>query len=399
MMYRDDEPSGRPETSHAMVGAPHHPGDALMVQSNGAATALAVPQMPSMAAHNVLRGGMDANTFLNALRRRWMLATCMGLVLAAISAIVLWVLFPESSSATALFEVSNERQTIAFDFDKYNPQGFEILKKTQLAKLTSYYVLNAALRKPGIESLSVLAGEPYKVEWLQENIEVDFPQQGELLSISISADAPPADLEVLVNAVAGAYEEEVIYDAKSKKLKTRDLLSRSLVAAETEIEEALALYLSMAKEQGKTVGSQRDPHTDLLLKSITETQAKMSALESGLFQAQTEYQINKSRIEDPQFIDAQFEAVLEEDVQWIALQQNLFYSQMMAMQSGSSSRRGRAAANQNRQMAQLEASVEQYKAQAKRSSCENTRAGQMECSSNCRRSSRLWWFRCGSNTR
>jgi capsular exopolysaccharide synthesis family protein len=365
MMYRDEEHSGRPDTPHAMVGTTHPPGDALVVQSNGQATALAMPAVPSMAAHNVLRGGMDANTFLNSLRRRWMLATGIGLVLAAGTAIALWVLFPESSSATAMFEVSNERETLAFDYDPYNPNSFDILKKTQLAKLASYYVLNKALRKPGVSTLSIFADEPDPVEWLQENIEVDFPQQGELLSITVSADAPPEELVALVDAISAAYEDESIFEAKTRKLTTRDLLSQSLQNIQKEIEDGLNLYLSMAKEQGKTVSSERDPHTDLLLRDIADTRNKMSQLESYMYQLQTEYAIGKSRVEDPQYVDALFEMALAEDVQWYAMQQQLMSAQMMAMMGGSSSRRGRAAVNQNRQLAQQEAAVAQYKEQAR----------------------------------
>src|SRR5262245_14045927 len=123
MMYRDDDQSGTHNPQQAMVGGTHPPGDALVaVQSNGAPTTqlAAVPALPSLASQDVLRGGMDANTFLHALRRRWILATCMGLVLAGATAIVLWILFPESSRATALFEVKNEEQSIAFNMNKYN---------------------------------------------------------------------------------------------------------------------------------------------------------------------------------------------------------------------------------------------------------------------------------------
>src|SRR6185295_18324629 len=104
-MHRDD-PSQTPEPHHALVGEPHQPGDALMVQSNGAPTTpLAITGVPLPGTQSVLRGGMDANTFLHALRRRWILATGMGLIIGAASAIGLWFGFPESSSATALFEV------------------------------------------------------------------------------------------------------------------------------------------------------------------------------------------------------------------------------------------------------------------------------------------------------
>ena len=79
-MHRDDT-SHTPEPHHALVGEPHHPGDALMVQSNGAPTTpLAITGAPVPSTQSVLRGGMDANTFLHALRRRWILAVGMGLV-------------------------------------------------------------------------------------------------------------------------------------------------------------------------------------------------------------------------------------------------------------------------------------------------------------------------------
>ena len=133
---------------------------------------------------------MDANTFLHALRRRWLLAPVHGpgdrrRRRPSRSG----YLFPESSSATALFQVANEA---GFDHLRHRRRktlaSFEILKKTQLALLKSNFVLTAAIRPPGIASLSVLAGEPDPVEWLQENLVVDFPQNGEILSISLSGD-------------------------------------------------------------------------------------------------------------------------------------------------------------------------------------------------------------------
>src|SRR3954471_24592254 len=185
-MHRDD-PSQTPEPHHALVSEPHHPGDALMVQSNGAPTTpLAITGTPLPAGQSVLRGGMDANTFLHAIRRRWVLAMGIGLVVAAVAAVGLWFGFPESSSATALFEVRQEKDSIVHDAVQRSTQDFEILKKTQLALLKSKFLLTSAIRDPGIASLSILAGERDKEEWLQEHLQVEFPQNGEILSISLT---------------------------------------------------------------------------------------------------------------------------------------------------------------------------------------------------------------------
>src|SRR5215212_1172302 len=110
-MHREDS-SQAPEPHHELVSESHHTGDALMDQSHRAPTTpLAITGTPMPTGPNVLRGGMDANTFLHALRRRWILARGMGLVVGAATAIGLWFAFPESSSATALFKVRQEEDS------------------------------------------------------------------------------------------------------------------------------------------------------------------------------------------------------------------------------------------------------------------------------------------------
>ena len=72
---------------------------------------------------------MDANSFINCLRRRWLLALCMGLVMAVTTAGVLWFLFPETSSATALFSVVQSEQSRCLATASRNQaKDFEILQ-------------------------------------------------------------------------------------------------------------------------------------------------------------------------------------------------------------------------------------------------------------------------------
>ena len=92
-------------------------------------------------------------------------------------------------------------------------------------------MLQTAVRDPDIASLSILADVPDPVEWLQDNLDVEFPQQGEILSISLTDDAPAEDLVALVNAVAKAYEDEVVFVDQQRRLGTRDLLAKSLEEA------------------------------------------------------------------------------------------------------------------------------------------------------------------------
>ena len=177
MTYRDDQESPAPNSPHAMVGGQTSQA-ALVPHTNGVA-----PAMIYAAGHaagpatDVLRGGMDANTFANCLRRRWLLALCMGIVMAVTTAGIIWLMLPESSQATALFNVSSQEQSILTPAVRSMSKDFEILQRTQLAYLKSYFVIQAALRAPGMESLGVLAGEPDKVQWLIDELSPSFARE------------------------------------------------------------------------------------------------------------------------------------------------------------------------------------------------------------------------------
>jgi uncharacterized protein involved in exopolysaccharide biosynthesis len=269
MTYRDDQSSPSPDPQHAMVGGPYPPGGALVATTtNGAPLPATMPMVPNFAAQHVLRGGMDANTFLHALRRRWLLALCMGLVAAGGAAIALWFLFPETSSATALFRVDSEPKSLVFDVDR-TTQKFEILQKTQLALLKSYFVLQAAIRDQAIASLSIFAGESDPVQWLQDNLAVDFPQQSEILSISLSGDDPSEDQRKVVDAVAKAYVNEVLFADRNRRLVMRDALSRSLSKIDDELKDKMDQFYNIARELGQSQATNRDAETDLLLSELT----------------------------------------------------------------------------------------------------------------------------------
>jgi hypothetical protein len=133
MTYRDDDQS-IPNSPHAMVDGPR-PGDALVPQTNGMPPAPVYTMPAAPPGQDVLRGGMDVNGFLNCLRRRWMLALCMGMVAAVTAAGILWLMFPEASTAMALFQVSSQKPTVVFEEAHRNEsQDFAVLQRTGIAQ-------------------------------------------------------------------------------------------------------------------------------------------------------------------------------------------------------------------------------------------------------------------------
>jgi hypothetical protein len=187
------------------------------------------------------------------LRLRFSLLALFLFVTVACLALA-WIVQPNRVVATALFEVAMVQPTLIGNesTDRFNEREFELLKNTQLAKLRSHYVLNAALRKPGIAALPLLASKKDTTAWLQKRLDAEFPGGGELLAIRLRGpESAASDLAMIVNAVAKAYEEEVVYDQKSRKLAARDLRAKSLQGLTIELEEQMRELNEMAAEAGE----------------------------------------------------------------------------------------------------------------------------------------------------
>ena len=279
MTYRDDQESPAPNSPHAMVGGQYSQA-ALVPQSNGHAP----PAVIYSTAHNsapvtdVLRGGMDANSFANCLRRRWLLAVCMGSVVAATTAGILWFTFPETSQAIALFEVSSEQPTMLGDTKVTGAKDFDILQRTQLAYLKSYFVIQAALRAPGMEALGILAGEPDKEQWLIEELVPSFQQNSEILSIALVGDSTyREDLRKLVDAVSDAYLNEVVFKDRQQRLIVQNALQSSYNNLNNEIRKKLDDQNALAEDLGYVDPHKRDTETDLLMHDIGEASKSKGA--------------------------------------------------------------------------------------------------------------------------
>jgi hypothetical protein len=151
-----------------------------------------------------------------------------------------WLAQPKRVVATALFHVASEEPTLLGEPKPHEERKFESYKYTQLALLKSAFILQAAVRKPGIASLPILQSRPDAVSWLKQHLDVEFPQDAEILAIQLRGpESHASDLVQIVDAVAKAYQEEVIHGERTRRLAQRDLKSKSLQNLRNEIKHNL----------------------------------------------------------------------------------------------------------------------------------------------------------------
>jgi hypothetical protein len=151
---------------------------------------------------------------------------------------VIWFLWPSRAVATALFRVARENPVVLKNESSpwRDEREFEVIKKTQIALLNSEFVLTAAVRDPDISSLSIFASVEDPVKWIQEHLDVSYPEDGEILEIKLAGPQDRADdLVHLVDAVVRAYQKEVIDRDRQRELSQRDLVARNLKNVKEEI--------------------------------------------------------------------------------------------------------------------------------------------------------------------
>jgi hypothetical protein len=219
------------------------------------------------------------------LRLRFSLLALLVFVTIACLALA-WLVQPTIVVATALFQVDRVQSTLSDGESsrRFDELEFELFKNTQIAKLNSYYVLNAALRQPGIAALPVFTGIRDPVTWLQQRLKVEFPHQGEILAISLRGPESQApDLQRIVDAVAKAYQEEVINAERTRRLGTRDLKTMLLKKLRNEIEVQMKRLNEMMAESGESKASVdvrlRQLELDVLTGLLSEGQLELQRMD------------------------------------------------------------------------------------------------------------------------
>ncbi len=198
-----------------------------------------------------------------------------------------WLAQPTLVVATALFHVDTTTPTLLNDEAKQSPvePEWKTVKKTQIALLKSHMVLNSALRNPAIAGLPMLQSQKDPVAWLQDHLEAGFPQDGEILAISLRGpEAYANDLIQIVDAVAKGYRDEVVYAERQRRLTDRDLLARSLENLNLEIARKLEKYSDIAREADALESGRGRMLQELDLKRLDRVETELMRLENEQLQ-------------------------------------------------------------------------------------------------------------------
>jgi capsular exopolysaccharide synthesis family protein len=176
--------------------------------------------------------GLNFSQLAHALRRRWLMALMVGLVMGLPLAALLWLVTPENYEAMAWLHVGDPQQSTGERFR--DASEYDAYRKTQAARIRSPIVLQDALNKEGIANLPILRAEPEPRRFLEDEIVVMTPAESELLQIKMRGK-DPQQLVKIVNAVKDSYMDNVVDVENRESSKKLNLFESKLAELKNDI--------------------------------------------------------------------------------------------------------------------------------------------------------------------
>ena len=274
--------------------------------------------MPGMGGYlpggpEILSEGLNQTWLVNCLRRRWLLALLMGMLIGAATAVVLLLVFPLSSSVTALLQVKSKPPTVLKDVKPSNYRDFEIFSATQLSMIRSQLVLAAALSRPDIAQLDSVVKEDDPVLWLSEELLVSYPTQGEILAITFQGEEDSEEIAKIIDAVIAAYKGDVLHAERTQLSATREDLSGMHREIKRELEKMMQKYEDLAEELGGADSSTAGSEVNLLMNQIGMARKDLAEQKEGLLELEVNMRLANLAARSPSAIDAAIGAELEAD--------------------------------------------------------------------------------------
>jgi capsular exopolysaccharide synthesis family protein len=197
-----------------------------------------------------LASGPDLPSLLKALRRRWMLAVSLGIILATGAAGGLWLVLSPKYTANAQVLIGPP-QSIVYEIDPDKTGGaFTTYLKTQAGRLKSRFVLNAVLKKEAVQALPMIQEQPEQMQFLEGELLVETGENSPYITISMVGTDPFA-ITTIVKAVVDAYMDEVV----KAEMKRKSERLAELDKIRTQMEEKARLKKETFRRIADQLGS------------------------------------------------------------------------------------------------------------------------------------------------
>ena len=265
-----------------------------------------------------LSAAPDFGALLKALRRRWLTAAVLCLLLGGAAAGAAWYLMtPQYTSMAMLRVATNPTPEVFADQAAASSQGSYI--RSQAAAFTSRRVILAALREDDVKRLGLDARYPDAVDWVENQLKTEAKDGSEFLTVTLNASDPTDALTVL-KGLTKAYMDEVVFAEQTAKASRLADVEKIYTDTGNNLNRKRENFKHDAEKAGIAVGSSDHEILSLqqttLLENLRDAKLERNQLNLELGKAQAELEtlgIRSQAVQKIELDDATVEAKLRGD--------------------------------------------------------------------------------------
>ena len=173
------------------------------------------------------------------------------LLVGVAAGVAFYLFWPMGEKVSALIRVARGTESIVYETKPISVEEYEIFKNTQMELIKSPYVFMAALRKKHIANLSIVMQEEDPMSWLEDELEVEYLDNSEIMSVSFTSNKPKEAAE-LVNAIVDAYIDEVVNKHERERRAMSAQLTQIFNSKENEVRSKRASLINLSEKLGVT---------------------------------------------------------------------------------------------------------------------------------------------------
>jgi polysaccharide biosynthesis transport protein len=252
----------------------------------------AVPEnpFPVAADSSESSAGGDFDKYIHALRRNWLLGTILGILAAGPLAATAWFLFPVQYNAVEFVRISQSINPLVFetaDSGRSDLNSYRGYKSTQKQLLLQPLSLSKALKDPEVAVLSLVREQPDPISWLQGKLDVQFPDNSEMMNISLRL-ADPVAAHKIVKSVVDVYMADVVEKERAERLLRVERLEKILVASEDKVRKKRGELSGLVDRLGTSDSTTLNLSQQALLSQFSFLRTELSKVQFDILRAKSE---------------------------------------------------------------------------------------------------------------
>jgi len=203
---------------------------------------------------------------LNALRRRWVMATFLGLLVGSALGTGMWFILP-AGKHTARATIQLRPSTV--ETGKGQAEDFESFRRSQMFLVKSRDLVNRTLAEPKIASLQTVREAEDPVQLIETGIRVDGSVAPDHFHILFNGDNQ-GDIVKIVDGLAGKYVDDANASVRRVLMERDERLEKLVIDLQNKVELDEAAVRRKAEFNG-TIGTD-ETNKQLASLKVMETQ-------------------------------------------------------------------------------------------------------------------------------